>query len=390
MRLRAGLSGGRRELRLEVGPYTVAVVEVPGRSLSEQEWHDILQARRSYVAMWGDACAETVAGDALDGRDGGPYETWHYLAWVRDGADPGRLLVMRKARLNAAALSERQRAEPGGLLPSDIRWWRVRTDAGCMPLWEPLRVHARKLAPDDEWADLRIAALGRVAAYPLGERRPSPRKRQRTAVAFAAIQLLAAHGDANLLWAWTLCPEFQHRVLMVTDADGMPVAPDFRRTEDVLGLPARSVELDGSLPEVRRHKATAPGYFIDNEDAGRLLDGLLDGGRLTIGDLRPVIARLVEGEAAAGATEVVEEVLALLTARDHARLAELLVRPRLCKYLTPIISGAHPLPGMSFAELQARLVGDTRDGPFSSLVVPVEWAASARAVLDAIDGRYAD
>ena len=62
----------------------------------------------------------------MDGRHEEPYETWHYLAWVRDGSEPGRLVVMRKARLDVGALTTRQRAEPGRLLPPEIRWWRVR------------------------------------------------------------------------------------------------------------------------------------------------------------------------------------------------------------------------------------------------------------------------
>src|SRR5215472_17500582 len=93
--LRSDLPGGRRELRLQLGPIAIAVTEVPGPSLTEHEWRDIRLARRSYPGMYGGGSAGC---DRLDGRaaDASIYDTRHYLCWVRDGADRGKLVTARK------------------------------------------------------------------------------------------------------------------------------------------------------------------------------------------------------------------------------------------------------------------------------------------------------
>ena len=386
MELRGDLPGGRRELRIGVGPFAVAVTEVPGRSLAEREWRDILLARRSYAAMWGGACTDVIADDPLDGRDCAFYEAKHYLAWVRDETG-AKLVTMRKARVVPSELSAEQRADPSGLLPFDIRFWR----AGEVPLWEPLRAYARSLAPHEPLAEFRIAAMGRMAAWPHGEPKRTSRERERTAVAFAAIQLLAAHADSNLLWVWTLCPELRDRVTGVHDLDGVYVAPDFKRTETVLGLPPGSVRLDNGLPEVQEHRVAFPGYFLDNEDAAQVLAGLLDEGRLTVGDLVFAVVRLVHAEAALGTDDrQLEELVGLVALPDHQRLAAALTSPRHFKHLIPLLAGAQPLSRMANREFRDRILAETRDGPFSATVIPTEWAASIRAILEAAQEKYGE
>src|SRR5262245_35032334 len=137
LELSADLPGGRRELRLQLGPIAVAVTEVPGPSLSEHEWRDIQLARRSYPGMYGGGGA---GSDRLDGRgaDASVYDTRHYLAWVRDGAEPGKLVTARKVLLRASGLTAAQRADPDELLPLAVRFWKIRTAGGDVPLWQPL------------------------------------------------------------------------------------------------------------------------------------------------------------------------------------------------------------------------------------------------------------
>src|SRR4030088_208406 len=124
MELRGDLPGGRRELRMRIGPFSVAVTEVPARSLTEREWDDVLLARRSYTAMWGGGSrADLFANDPLDGRDSDLYDTRHYLAWVSDAGGPCKLVTMRKVTLDPSRLNGRQRADPFELLPVDIQFW---------------------------------------------------------------------------------------------------------------------------------------------------------------------------------------------------------------------------------------------------------------------------
>jgi hypothetical protein len=296
---------------------------------------------------------------------------------------------MRKAALAASELTAEQRADPGDLLPLDIRFWTVRTDVGSAPLWNALRNHARRMSPNEAHPELRIASMGRVAAYPYGEQQRTARERERTAIAFAAIQLLATHGDPSLLYVWSLCPELRDRVVSVYDVDGTHVRPAFTPTEEQLALPASSVLLDNGSAVVQEHKTTFPGYFVDNDDAARLIVRLLDDGRLTPADLREPIMRLVARESAAGGDAVLmDELVALVAEPEHRRLAEVLTRPRLFQYLVPLLTGKRPPSRMTSDELRALLLRETRDGPFSSTVVPAAWAASAWAIVDAADRKY--
>jgi hypothetical protein len=384
--LRGDLPGGRRELRLRIGSLTIVVAEIPAKSLNEREWDDIQRARAAYTSMWGDHHSDLFTDDPLDGWDA-PYRAWHYCAYVTEDGEPGRLVVMRKVVLVPSQLSAEQRADPGDLLPVDIRFWRVRTDAWTVPLWEVLRNHARRLAANDRWPEFRIAAISRAASA-VAEHRGAA-ERDATAIAFAAIQLLATHGDPSLLYVNSLCPEFRDRVMGLRSAGGAWISLAFPRTEDTLGLPPGSVGLDNELPVVQEHKSSFPGYFVHNDDAAQVIADLLDDGRITVEELRAPTMRLLARESARGAdVRVLDEIAALIVEPDHGRLAAALTRPRLFQYLVPLIAGNRGLSRMTTTELQARLLFGTRDGPFSSTVTPSAWGASAWAVLDAAERKY--
>jgi len=366
---------------MAVGPFEVAVTEIPGTSLTEREWHDVQEARRSYPAMWGGAVYDIFADDPLDGRDCPLYDARHYLSWVRDGGGPWKLVTMRKVALVPSRLTERQRANPIELLPPDIRFWRVRTEDGrCVPLWDVIGAHARRLRPHDELAALRIASIGRIATHPFGERKLTARAREKTAIAFAAMQLLATSGDPRCLYVSSLCSELRDRVLGVVDIDGAYVAPGFTSTEDVLGLAPGSVCMDNTLLAVQEHKAAFPGYFIDNDDAAGLLSRLLDDGRLTLADLRATFRHLLQQESAHDRDgRQLDELTTVIAAGDHRGVAWMLTRPRLFKYLIPLIAQGGPV---------ARLTGETGDGPFSATMVRWRWAAAAWAIIEAAEEKY--
>lgn len=387
LQLRGDLPGGRRELRIQVGSFTVVVAEIPGRSLNEGEWREIQRARAAYATMWGDHDSGVFTDDPLDGRGDSPHRVWHYCAYVTGDGEPAKLVVMRKVVLVPSELEDEQRADPGDLLPVDIRFWCVQTDVGSLPLWDALRNHARRLAPLEPHPEFRIASISR-AASPQGGRR-SATDRDRTAIGFAAIQVLAAHGDPSLLYVCSLCPELRDRVLGLRSVAGHWISPDFTRTEDVLGLPPSSVSLDNRLPVVREHKTAFPGYFVHNEDAAQVIADLLDEGRITVEDLRWPTMRLLARESSLGAdTRVIDELASLIVEPDYRRLADVLTRPRLFQYLVPLIAGHRGLSRMSPDDFRARLLYETRDGPYSATLVPAAWATSAWAVLEAAERKY--
>jgi hypothetical protein len=378
-------SDGRRQLRMAVGPYRVTVTEIPGRNLTALEWHDIQLARRSYAAMWG-VPDRLLSHDPLDGRERSPYDAWHYLAWVRERDQPARLLTLRRVQLDPGVLTAERRADPADLLLDDIRFWRVQVEDTSVPLWGPLRALARRLLPDDESPEFRIAAMDRLATFPFGHREPSAVRRQGTVVAWAAIQLLATHGDSSPLLVCTIRPELRDRVLAVRDAAGETLTPPFALSEEMLGLPAGSVGLDNALPLVRAWKLSAPGLFVHNDDAAHALATLLQERRITIADLRPAIGSLLD--VGTGERRLLASAAAIDAATDHRRLAAALTRPRAFKHLIPLFRGGVPLSRMSAAELRTRVLFETADGPLSCTVLPRAWADGAWALLEAVEASH--
>ena len=327
------LPGGRRELRLRIGAFAIDVTEIPGKSITEREWQDVMLARRSYAEMWGGGASDRVTNDPFDGLGASPYRAWHYLAWVRDGAGPRKLVTMRKVTVLPSELTDAQREHPEPLLPDDVRFWKVESGEGdATSLWTALTAYARRLAPHDDAAEFRIAATGRTGTFPHGERQPLPRQRERTGMAFAAIQVLATYGDPNLMYVCMLCTEFRDRVLGVSDVDGGYVMTAHTPTEALLGLPPGSVRLDHELPAVREHKASFPGYFVDNDDAARALTAMLDEGALTVDDLRGTLHGMVAQELSQGTNRrLVRDTLGMIASLEHRRLAETVTRPQLFK-----------------------------------------------------------
>jgi hypothetical protein len=354
--------------------------------MTDDEWREIELARRSLPRMWGAPGGDMsfLRFDPMDGR--GPnaslYDARHYLAWVRDhGLGGVKLVTARVVRLRPSALAGWEH-DPLPLLPTDLRVWCIRAGAGSTPLWHRLTRFAKQLAPLDADAPFRVASIGRLTAYPAGQGDRSPRKRERTAVAWAAIQTLAALDDTSLLYVLTIRPELVSNVLTVGG-----VGMGFTASEETLGLPSGTVVLDDRLSQ--GEKLGWPGYWVHSGDAAEALAALLAEGRVTLADLRPTIARLIECESAiGGAGRELEELVAVSTSPDHRRLASLLTRPRLCKYLIPLLRGDEPLSRMSHTDFQTRLLFETRTAPFSCTVLPEQWAASAQAVLEAADRRY--
>ncbi len=375
------------------------MLESPARSLRRDELAGIERARRSY-GMWGDA-SRAVQWDALDGLTGGGYDTRHYLAKVRDLADEsGKVVATRMVRLLPAALTARQRARPHGLLSSDVAWWETTEGE---PLWPHLRRYARQLAPRDRHAPLRVASIGRIATWPHGEGERPSRKRERTALAFAAIQLLATTDPTHLAFTIVLCTELPDLVLGITTTGGHRLTPAFPPAAQVLGLPG--LRLNRRLPEVQEHLWRYPGYWLDNDSAADRLREALDVGLVGLGDLQDAFqgiqcqATVEERERIARVRiGIVDPVMTEEEAREvaagfrvarpprfdrakhHRDLGRVLTWPRYARHLVPLLEER---PGLRAHMLQAG------DGPFCSILTPSTMAVGARALLLAAGRKYA-
>src|SRR5215471_9977858 len=95
------LPDGRRHLHFRIGSTAVSAVDIPARCLSARDWAVLQLARRSYAAMWG---AHVHAEDAFDSRGRSIYDTRHYAAWVKEDGEAGKVVTMRKVRVDPARL----------------------------------------------------------------------------------------------------------------------------------------------------------------------------------------------------------------------------------------------------------------------------------------------
>ena len=148
--------------------------------------------------------------------------------------------------------------------------------------------------------------------------------------------------------------------------------------------------MDNRLSVVLEHKSKFPGYFVHNLDAARVLGELFDLGLVTLPDLAAAAAHLVENDIDMLSRDgrLLRELFDEVARRDHRGLARRLAQPRAMKLLSPLLTGTEPLRRMSTEEFRTRLLDGTRDGPFSAMVVPKAWAASARSVLAAAIAKY--
>ncbi len=404
--------GGLRRLELAIGDMTVEVWGLPARSLQPAHWRLIQQARRSYRTMWG-GWSNGVEEDRFDGFGDGPYDTRHFIARVTDGADC-KVLTMRIVSLRPEDLDERQVAEPGDLLPSDIRWWQT---TGGEPLWPHLRAHARQLAPGAWSSEFRIASVSRIATLTPAEGERPQRKRERSAIGFAAMMLLATAWSTDLRYILTVCPEFADHVFGLTDAGCRYISPAITSTEEALGMPTGTLRLDRGQEDVRRHLLEFPGYFVGS--GAEVIRDLLDAGAVAPEDFRGAIASLLahapdrtREQLTAMRVGIVDPKLTEQEAREVAAgervapapwfdrrkrnhdLARFLTTPPNFKHLIPRylpLKGAEPKPfaGMTAADFREQLLTRTDDRPFSALLDPRVVASRSKQILLAALEKYA-
>ncbi len=381
-------TGGRRRLDLQIGPLTVQVTEIPSHSISGREWRVIGQARRSYAAMWG--ANDAIAEDPFDGL--GPssiYDAYHYIAVVGDRLEASRKVVsLRKVALAPARMSQDQLEEPFELLPVDVQFYRSL--AGT-PLWWYLGNYARELAPDRPRAELHIASISRFAAYPRGQREQSERRRERTVIAWAAIQCLAAEGESSLLYTMQMPPALHRRVLCLVDASGRRRRPAQPFTEDTLNLPPESLRLDRTNRHVLQYMLTLPGYFVDQASVCELLTGLHEHGVIAPGDFLGPLSSLsaTSEEARAELADGGYRDDGFETTVEFRLLAEALTRPVHLKHLASRLASDEPFAGVSAEEFRRLFLARTADRPRSYTMHPAAWADTHKSLLSAAWEKYA-
>ena len=379
---------GRHELNLAVGDLQVKVLGIAAASLSEQERQRIQLARQSFSNMWGGDGTNFILEDQFDARSpNSPYQTTHYIAIVKDPADreePEKVITMRLVSIKDDTTLDPARVQ----LPDDLTFWNVLDNEGnTSSLWQhmkdrlPQQTNGRAAVPPES----EIAAIGRTGTFPYEKSGRTIRQRERTAIGFAAIQVLMTKTNDHQLLVCQLCPEFQTLVLSIRDKNGSIVMLDFAKTEDTLNLPPGwRLKLDDGNPHVQEHKAKYPGYWIDNEGARSTLLKFLASGRFVFEDFKdPLEALLNSDDNCFLPAEDKENLRTVLDNVDNSNLADIigtLIKPRFFKFLIPLIA--------SMEDVRSALIFETPDGPFSSTITPQLWRESALRLLAAAQEKY--
>jgi hypothetical protein len=349
---------GRRLLEMDIGEGILKVSEIPGASMTEEEWTIIQFAREAYSKMWGgNSASETIKQDPFDGLESdSPYITHHYIGQVCiPGVEP-RFITMRKVRFNPEAINFPTPPDDGSF------WQVVNKNTGCREsLWNYI--------VNNGTDSINIAAISRTGTHPYRVRSATPIERDRNAIAFAGIQVLAAEKGTSDYFICQLCQEFQTDVLSIEDIYGERVMLDFARTQDTLNFPPElELGLDIQNPHVRQVKALFPGYWVDGEGTTQIINQLLALDHLSIYDLQEALLRATE------------EFPNIQSKADNNGLIRTLTNPLYFKYLIPLIKANR--------ELRELLVDEVKERPFSSTLIVANWRKSAEKLLAAAKEKY--
>lgn len=371
---------GRQELSLNIGSLRINALAIPAPSLTEKEWGHIQLARQSFARMWGGNGYDITSEDIFDGRDpNSPYEVTHYIAKVYDDTDSQvaeKSITMRRVALRTTDKTIQ--------LPDDITFWNVHGDnERITPLWHYLERYLLDHGSTNPALD--VAAISRSGTTPYGHRDKTRRQRERTALGFAAIQILATETNNHLLFICQLCDEFKTKALSLTSPSEQIVMLNFVKTGDTLGFPASwGLKLDDQNPDVQQHKANYPGYWVDNTDAKLTLEELIRSNKLSINDFESPIKKLLESAdkdfLRYDELQLCYEILENPNGKYQDVIA-FVTKPPIFKFLIPLIE--------ENAELREAFIFHTRDGPFSSSFRPQDWRESALNLLAIAQEKYA-
>jgi hypothetical protein len=274
-------------------------------------------------------------------------------------------------------------------LPDDISFWEMvnhRTNA-IHSLWEELRARQSQSVFD-------FCAISRSGIIPYSVATRDERTREKSGIAFAAIQLLAATADTGEFMFAQQCEEFPKKVLQLVDRQGQDVVLDFSPAAQTLGLTAeRTLRLNRAHPHVIHLLASFPGYWVDNALAAATITRLVQEGRIPKEHVQRAWERLrldalTQEEVMSKLRKDVQNDLDIRSASDlpddieneAERIIALLTRPRYCKYLIPLEEDSALYQG---------LVYESGDGPYPAALRPEAWEKSAHHLLRKAQEKYA-
>jgi hypothetical protein len=392
---------GRREVRLSIGSMQVRVAEIPSDELTAEDWRVIQTARDSYASMWGtgNGRIEEVKEDPFDGRgmQGAPYHVWHYIATVTSAGEEDKIFTLRKVYYPLQGYQEREGMTPEDVLhwieqylPDDISFWEIvdQRMKNAHPLWEAIRANMESRGVFD------FSTMSRCGVIPFAVTQRDERTREKSGIAFAAIQLLAAHGHTGQYIFGQICEEFAKKALKIVDNDGKDVVLDFSPAAQTLGLSShQTLRLNRGHLAVRQHLATFPGYWVDNTVAAATLIRLRKEGTVSKEHIQSAWDRLrrdalTNGEVMSKLRKALQHEGAMRAENDvpveieqvEEPIIALLTTPRYFKYLIPL--EAH-------AALYHGVVYESGDGPYAVALLPEGWENSARHLLCKAQQKYA-
>ncbi len=239
--------------------------------------------------------------------------------------------------------------------------------------------------------DFSAISLSGIIPYVVAER--DERTREKSGIAFAAIQLLAAHGSTGEFMFAQQCEEFPKKVLRMVDTKGRDVVLDFSPATQTLGLTAeQTLRLNRGHPPVIHHLASFPGYWVDNTLAAATVTRLVKEGKVPKEQIQTAWERLRRD--ALTKEEVMRKLLkdvhndgAILSESDlptdienvAEQVIALLTKPRYCKYMLPLEANSALYHG---------IVYESGDGPYPAALLPEAWEKSAQHLLRKAQEKY--
>jgi hypothetical protein len=386
---------GRRELKLSIDTMHIQVVEIPADKLTADEWREIQTARESYASMWGkgNEGIDDIKEDPFDGRclQGTPYKVWHYMAKIEQEGEPTKTLTLRKIHYAAEELSHLSLI--GLHLPDDIYNWSLRDTSLHLTtsLWDEIqgRIQRNEIAS--------FSVISRLGTAPYGVAEKTQRQKEKTAITFAAMILLAASEHVGDMIFAQLRVGFPEKVLSLQKAGGQKVTLAFPRTEDTLGLGHdRTLILDNDHPTVVEYKTNFPGYWLNNEKAAEVLADLVRRNLLSVQELLTVWkqvkailkrtaddqerGKLVADLQKVGITLPIDFPTAFTDEVRRPGFLRVLTSPRYFKFVTPLFQ-ENP-------HLRHALIYEAGDGPYSAAMVPARWTRNAERFLFSAKEKY--
>ena len=371
------LSRNRRLFKLTIPNLGVAeVLDTPATSLTSPEWEIITLARQSYSKMWGGSDVFLkIKEDPFDGRPpfDSQYLTTHQIAKFISVDGKEKILTNRKVTINPAS-------RPFPHMFDDITFWKISKT----PLWQFFKT---RLASPPEF---QVAAISRTGTYPHVAGDKDEKEHDKTAIAWALMQIATTQDDHHSYFFCQLCPEFQEQVLTISNRSKHVTMLDFSKTSRILSLqPSKAIVLDKNNSYVRDHIFNFPGYWTSNSELFLFLQKLVQRKRLVSSHFIPLSSQLLSSTEEASLLK--PDSLSLIKKSSEGKLkttAQLLslikifTKPRYCKYLIPLINH----PGQS--QLRRGIISEVGVGPFSSTLIPRLWRQSTLNLLQSALNKY--